>query len=115
MRRIILVAAVGLAVAGCAGRDAMPVQTVQAQDAHSDCVMINAEIQANNIKAKELADEKGAKLAQNVTAGVVGLVIWPVWFAMDAKGAADQDLSALQARQQYLANLAGQRCGKANS
>jgi hypothetical protein len=71
----------------------MPVQTVQAQDAHSDCAMINAEIQANNIKAKELADEKG-----DVTAGVVGLVIWPVWFAMDAKGAADQDLSALQAR-----------------
>ncbi|MGA8414171.1 MAG: hypothetical protein WB756_20645, partial [Xanthobacteraceae bacterium] len=57
------------------------VQTVQAQDAHSDCAMINAEIRANNIKAKELADEKGAKLAQNVTAGVVGLVIWPVWFA----------------------------------
>jgi propanediol utilization protein len=24
---------------------------------------------------------------QNVAAGVVGIVVWPVWFAMDAKGA----------------------------
>jgi len=31
---------------------------------------------------------------------------------MDFKGAADQDLAALQARQQFLTNLAVQRCGK---
>jgi hypothetical protein len=28
------------------------------------------------------------KTVQNVAAGVVGIVVWPVWFAMDAKGAA---------------------------
>ena len=67
-------------------------------------------IQANNIKVQELADEQGLKVAQNVAAGVVGLVIWPVWFAMDAKGAASKDVAALQARQQYLAILATERC-----
>jgi hypothetical protein len=75
--------------------------------------MITAEIEANNAKVKQLADEKGWKVAQNVSAGVVGLVIWPVWFGMDFKDAAGTDAAALQARQQYLANLAAQRCAPA--
>ncbi len=72
--------------------------------------MINAEIQANNKRAEELASEQNTKVVQNVAAGVVGLVVWPVWFAMDAKGAASTDAAALKARQEYLVNLAAQRC-----
>jgi hypothetical protein len=72
--------------------------------------MIRAEIEANNVQAQKLADENHAKIAQNVAAGVVGVVIWPVWFAMDAKGAAGTEMDALAARQQYLASLAAQRC-----
>jgi hypothetical protein len=72
--------------------------------------MIRAEIEANNAKAKQLADEQGLKTAQNVAAGVVGIVIWPVWFAMDAKGAAGTDATALAARQQFLTTLATERC-----
>ncbi len=72
--------------------------------------MIRAEIEGNNQKAKQLADESGMKTAQNVAAGVVGVVIWPVWFAMDTKGAAGTDAAALQSRQQYLTTLANQRC-----
>ena len=62
--------------------------------------MIRAEIQANNAKAQDLANEQGGKVAQNVAAGVVGLVIWPIWFGMDFKDAAGKDAAALQARQQ---------------
>jgi hypothetical protein len=36
--------------------------------------MINAEIQANNKRAEELASEQNAKVVQNVAAGVVGIV-----------------------------------------
>jgi hypothetical protein len=72
--------------------------------------MIRAEIEANNAQAEQLAEENHAKIAQNVAAGVVGVVIWPVWFAMDAKGAAGTELDALKSRQQYLATLAGRRC-----
>ena len=85
---------------------------VQAQDAQSDCAMIRAEIEANNVQAEKLADENHAKIAQNVAAGVVGVVIWPVWFAMDAKGAAGTEMDALKTRQQYLATLAEQRCAQ---
>ena len=103
-------AADSLALTACAGRDPQPIASVQAQDAYSDCTMIRAEIEANNAKAKELSDEQGIKTAQNVAAGVVGLVIWPVWFGMDFKGAAAKDAAALQARQQYLTTLATERC-----
>jgi branched-chain amino acid transport system substrate-binding protein len=68
------------------------------------------EINGNNQKAQELANEQGMKVAQNVAAGVVGLVIWPVWFGMDFKNAAGQDAANLQARQEYLTQLAVQRC-----
>ena len=102
--------AVGLALSACAGRDPQPVASVQAQDAYADCTMIRAEIEANNAKAKELSDEQGWKTAQNVGAGLAGIVIWPIWFGMDFKGAAAKDAAALQARQQYLTTLAEQRC-----
>ena len=72
--------------------------------------MIRAEIEANNVQAEKLAEENHAKIAQNVAAGVVGVVVWPVWFAMDAKGAAGTEMDALKSRQQYLASLAEQRC-----
>jgi hypothetical protein len=106
--------AIAFIVASCAGRDPQPVVTVQPQDAYSDCTMIRAEIEANNQKAKQLADEQGLKVAQNVAAGLVGVVIWPVWFGMDFKGAAAQDVAALQARQEYLTQLAVQRCAPGN-
>jgi hypothetical protein len=110
MRRVFLAIAVGLALSACAGRDPQPIATVQVQDAYADCTMIRAEIEGNNQKAKQLADEQGMKTAQNVAAGVVGVVIWPVWFAMDSKGAAGTEAAALQSRQQYLTTLATQRC-----
>lgn len=99
-----------IGLSACAGRDPQPIATVQVQDQQSDCAMITAEIQANNSRAQALAGEHTEKMVQNVAAGVVGLVIWPVWFAMDAKGAASTEAQALQARQEYLAHLAEQRC-----
>jgi hypothetical protein len=106
------VAVFALVLAACAGRDPHPVAVVQPQDAQSDCAMIRAEIEANNVQAEKLAEENHAKIAQNVAAGVVGVVVWPVWFAMDAKGAAGTEMDALKARQEYLANLARQRCAQ---
>jgi hypothetical protein len=114
MRKISF-AVLAIALGACAGRDPQPVATVQATDQFASCTQIQAEIEANNIKVKQLADEKGLKVAQNVAAGVVGLVVWPVWFAMDFKGSADTDVAALQARQQYLTTLATERCATRGS
>jgi hypothetical protein len=74
-----------------------------------DCSSIMAEVTANDAKIKDLGRESGNKVAQNVAAGVAGLFIWPLWFAMDFQGAADKETVALQQRQGYLATLATQR------
>jgi hypothetical protein len=108
--RAVVIAAFAAFCVGCAGRDPQPVATVQSTDAVATCAMIVAEIEANNIKVKELAGEEGAKVAQNVVAGVAGLVIPVLWFGMDFKGAASKEVAALQARQQYLTALATERC-----
>ena len=98
-----------LMLAGCAGRAPEPVAVVQPGDRELDCPAIQAEIVANNKTVQGLGSEEGAKVAQNVAAGVVGLFIWPLWFAMDFQGAAGKEEAALQSRQDYLATLAIQR------
>ena len=98
-----------LALAACAGREPNPVATVNPSDSLMTCYQIQAEISANNLKIQDLAREHGWKVAQNVAAGVAGLVIWPLWFGMDWQGAAGIEGRALQQRQQYLAGLATQK------
>ena len=83
---------------------------VQMKDAMMDCTAINAEIAANTAHQSELGSEKGGKVAQNVAAGVAGLLIPVLWFGMDFQGAADTESRALEARDQYLSTLALQRC-----
>lgn len=97
---------------GCAGRAPAPVSVVQAQDRYLDCKAILAEVESNNKKVSELASEEGLKVAQNVAAGVVGIVIPVLWFGMDWQGAASKEVTALQSRQQYLATMAEERCQK---
>ena len=102
-----------MALGACAGRAPQPVAVVQPQDRDSDCLAIAAEVRGNNQKIQELGSEEGAKVGQNVAAGVAGLFIWPLWFAMDFQGAAGKEVTALQTRQGYLATLAEQkRCGE---
>ena len=98
-----------LLTAACAGRAPAPVAVVQPQDRFMDCAAITAEAQANTRRVQELGSEEGGKVAQNVAAGVIGLFIWPVWFAMDFQGAAAKEAAALQSRQQYLGTLAIQK------
>ena len=69
-----------------------------------------AEVDANNKQITVLGEEKGLKVAQNVVTGVAGFVIPVLWFGMDWQGTQDKEVQALQARQQYLATLAAERC-----
>lgn len=113
MFKKILLLAAAAAVSGCAGRAPAPVAVVQPQDRYMDCAAIEIEVQTNNAKVQQLASDKGLKVAQNVAAGVAGLVVPILWFGMDFQGTADTEIQALQARQQYLGALAEQRrCGE---
>ena len=100
-------------LSACAGRAPQPVAVVQPQDRYVDCLAIAAEVQANNQKIQELASGEGSRVGQNVAAGIAGLFIWPLWFAMDFQGTAGKEITALQTRQQYLGTLTEQkRCGE---
>jgi hypothetical protein len=113
MRRLLFACIVAVLVSGCAGRAPAPVSVVQPQDRYMDCAAIMIEVQSNNAKVQQLASDKGLKVAQNVAAGVAGIVIPVLWFGMDFQGTADTEIQALQARQQYLSALAEQRhCGE---
>ena len=70
------------------------------------CDDIYAEVKANNAQIVDLSGDQGEKVAQNVAAGVAGLFIWPLWFAMDFQGTAGKEIAALQARNEHLANNA---------
>jgi hypothetical protein len=93
----------------CAGRDAAQIPVVQPQDQGLNCSAIQAETTANTARITDLGRESGNKTAQNVAAGVAGLFIWPLWFAIDFQGSTGNEEAALQSRQQYLATLAEQR------
>jgi hypothetical protein len=113
--KVVALCAAAAAVSGCAGRAPAPVSVVQPQDRYMDCAAITIEVQNNNTKVQQLASDKGLKVAQNVAAGVAGLVVPVLWFGMDFQGTADTEIQALQARQQYLGALAEQRhCGDNN-
>lgn len=110
--KLLTIVAVALFLGACAGRAPQPVAVVQPQDSMMDCAAITAEVQSNNRRIQELADEQGWKTTQNVVAGVAGLVIPVLWLGMDWQGTAKTEAAALNARQQYLGTLAGQRrCG----
>lgn len=101
-------------LAACAGRAPAPVQTVQFQDNVMTCEAITAEIGSNTQRIGALGSEQGAKVAQNVAAGVAGVFIPVLWFGMDFQGAAGIEQRALESRNQYLATLASQRCSQVN-
>jgi hypothetical protein len=103
---VFILAFVAASPAACAGRDAQPVAVVQPQDGVMDCDAIRAESESNTKKMADLSSKKGAKVAQNVAAGLAGVVVPIFWFGMDFKGAASTEQAALESRQSYLAALA---------
>lgn len=94
----------------CAGRAPAPVAVVQPVDETMSCDAIQAEVNANTQRIAELGSEQGAKVAQNVAAGVAGAFLILPFFLMDFQNAAGKEEAALKSRNDYLATLARQRC-----
>ena len=111
MLRCCIGAACLVALGGCAGRAPQLTPVVQATDQHLACDQIQAEAKINNDRITALAKEQGWKVGQNVAAGVIGLVIWPVWFGMDFQDAAGKEAQSISQRNEYLMTLAKTRCG----
>ena len=99
-----------LSVSSCAGRAPNPVDVTQIGDENLSCDQIQAEIKSNNARISELAQERGAKVAQNIVAGVAGAIFILPLFLMDFQNAAGIEERALHGRNQYLGQIALRRC-----
>jgi hypothetical protein len=106
-----LALAAALALGACAGRAPAPVAVVQPIDETMNCTAINVEVAHNTQRITELGQESGAKVAQNIAAGIGGAILILPLFLMDFQNAAGVETTALQNRNAYLAQLARQRCG----
>tara|TARA_R110002012_G_scaffold28059_1_gene88900 strand:+ start:505 stop:1122 length:618 start_codon:yes stop_codon:yes gene_type:complete len=98
-----------LSIAACAGREAVPVATSNAQDETMSCLEIDREIGRNNASMRALAGENHGRTGRNVLAGAVGLVLfWPALFALDLRDGAGKEMVALDSRNDMLEMLARQ-------
>jgi hypothetical protein len=103
---VVLVAQLG----ACAGRDPQMTATVQPQDMQSDCPAIVAQIVTNNNRLADLRKEHSNTTGGNIALAVVGgLLFWPALFAMDLKDASGKEITSINQRQGYLAQLAQQK------
>ena len=106
----LVVLSLAVLTAACAGRAPAPVAVVQPVDETMSCEAIQSESSANTQRIAELGSEQGAKVAQNVAAGVAGAFFILPLFLMDFQNAAGKEEAALKSRNDYLATLARQRC-----
>jgi hypothetical protein len=110
IRKIVSAVALAAVASACAGRDPQMTQTVQPQDAASDCPAIVAQLNANTERMAALDKESGNTKAGNIALGVAGaLLFWPALFAMDFKDASGKESQSIAQRQAYLQQLAAQR------
>ena len=103
-RRVMAAIAASTVLAGCAGRDPVPVSAYKPSDTRLTCADLAAEIRSNNanmlVRAKESADTSD----RNVVIGVTGILLFaPALLAIDAKDAAATENRAYEERNRLLA------------
>lgn len=97
----------GLMILGaCAGRSAQPVAVMGTYDSDLSCEQLEAEIQSNEAKARQLVAEDNSNRNSNIAIGAVGfLLFWPALFALDLSDAERVEIDALHQRNMHLSNL----------
>jgi hypothetical protein len=107
MRKILVAGLVCLSVSACAGRKAMPVSVVQADDDKLSCQQIQSEETGNEARALQLGQQNSSAHNNNIALGVVGAVLfWPALFAIDTGDAEKVEIQALHSRNEHLTSVA---------
>ena len=109
--RLLIAVVLSTAISACAGRDAQPVQMVNAWDSNATCVDILTEARAVSYKISNLRREEEDKKTQNVIMGTAGVLLFPpLLLGMDFKDAAGTEREALEARLAYLDQKMAMQC-----
>ena len=102
-------AAVSIVLAGCAGRDPVPISAYKPSDANLSCADLANEIQSNNANMLVRARESADTTDRNVLIGAAGVLLFaPILLAIDAKDAAGTENRSYEERNRYLAGQARQ-------
>ena len=109
MKKFISILFLVFLVSGCAGKTANPISTRQPGDKDLDCEDLEVELSQLDKQAKRLLGEQSDKTGYNAAIGLTGLIIWPVWFALDLSDAERQEAQAMQDRYHYLERLANKK------
>ncbi|MHC4334116.1 MAG: hypothetical protein ACYSTZ_00040 [Planctomycetota bacterium] len=106
----IVLLTVSIALSGCMGHSANPVQITQPGDTDKDCNQLRSEVGITQQQASRLKSKCDAKLPWNVAMGVAGCFVIVPWFFMDLKCGECGEYDAMQARADYLENLSYEKC-----
>lgn len=88
-----------MVLAGCAGREANPVQVIQTNDATMSCKELRQEISISQNQLQRLLGDQQDVQSKNTAAAVAGaIVFFPALFFLNLKGAAREEAKALQDR-----------------
>ena len=94
----------------CAGREAQKISVVQDGDFSRDCDSLHLESASIDSQIKSLIIEHAKKQNNNTALTVVSVIVFlPALFALDLKGAAKAEYTALHERNKHLANIATNR------
>jgi len=106
MNKLSVCLLVGIALAGCAGRKAVPVAVMQPYDNQLSCQQLQAEIASNETQALQLSGQNESAHSNNIAIGVVGAILfWPALFALDTGDAEKVEMQALHDRNQHLSEV----------
>jgi len=102
------IAALVIAVTGCAGKTPNPVQSVKMGDQHMTCNEIYMEMAYIDQQVAKLVPES-KKAGKNTALGVAGWFLIVPWFFMDFSDAEKIEIQAYQARYLELQKLGERR------
>ena len=101
--------AASIFLAGCAGREPVPISVYKPSDAKLSCAELANEIQSNNANMLVRARESSDTTDRNVLIGAAGVLLFvPILLAIDAKDAAGTENRSYDERNRYLAGQARQ-------
>ena len=109
MRKIVIVMLTcSILFAGCAGRQANPIQTYMPGDSERSCEGLKVEMSQLNADMRAMLP-KTDKTASNALLGAAGVFLIVPWFFMDFKGAEKIEYDAMRNRYNHLLVIAAEK------
>ena len=99
---------------GCVGiyRTPDPVPPTEKNDQDKSCTELKQDLVNSKAKLKDLRSSQNGKVGANIVAGVLGILVPPIWFLMDVSNVDTINIEAQEKRNKVLTEIARKKgCG----